>query len=74
MKHLQDKKLDKKVIDRLKEQAKREAEYNNKFIEARREVKKREEAKLSQYQKFKKQQDKERKANEMLREFLEKKA
>ncbi|OQA82407.1 MAG: hypothetical protein BWY29_00901 [Microgenomates group bacterium ADurb.Bin238] len=68
------KNLDKKVIDRLKEQAKREAEYNNKFIEARREIKKREEAKLTHYQRFKKQQDKERKANEMLREFLEKKA
>lgn len=61
---------DKKVIDELKRQMKAEKEYNNKFILARREVKRREEEKESQYQRFKRQQAKERDNNDRLMEFL----
>jgi hypothetical protein len=61
---------DKPVIDELKRQIKREKEYEEKFLAARREVKRREGERLTQYGKFKKQQEKETRANEMLEEFL----
>jgi hypothetical protein len=61
-----------KVIEVLKDQMKAEKEYNNKFIEARKLVAKREQERLTDYDKFKRTQYKETKANEMLVNYLSK--
>lgn len=68
MKH--SKNQDKSVLNRLKELKKAEESYNNQFVEARKDVREREKSKLTGYEKFKRTQEKERKANEMLEEFL----
>lgn len=65
--------LEDKVINYLKEQRKLEDEYNKPFKEAREIVKKRELERLTQYDKFKKEQDKGRKSEDMLNNFLLKK-
>ena len=67
MKHLND-----KVIDYLKEERKLVDKYNQPFKEAREIAKKHESERLSQYEKFKKEQDKGKSAEDMLRGFLTK--
>ena len=58
------------VIKLLREQIKKEAGYNQKFVDARKEVKERELQRVSVYNKFKNQQQAERKLNERLNDFL----
>lgn len=65
---------DKQVFKLLKDQAKAEAKYNEPFKLARELVKKRDEERLSGYEKFKRQQRKENEANDMLIGFLSKKS
>ena len=59
-----------KVIKYLKDQVKAEREYNNKFIQARREVKERDKQRETSYQKFKKEQKKISNANDRLLGYL----
>jgi len=68
MKHLN--KQDKLAVDRLKRQAREEKEYAEKFLAARREVKRREQERETRYQRFKRYQARETKANERLAEYL----
>lgn len=59
-----------KVIKSLREQMKTEADYNETFLAARRVKAKAEKERETKFEKFKKFQDKERKNNDMLVEFL----
>jgi hypothetical protein len=64
---------DQKVIDNLKRYIKEEKEYNQKFLEARQIVKKAEAERMSGYDKFKRDQQKQNKSNDILLDFLTKK-
>ena len=67
MKRLND---ESKVIKSLREQMKTEADYNETFLAARRVKVKAEKERETKFEKFKKFQNKERKNDEMLVEFL----
>jgi hypothetical protein len=64
---------DQKVIDNLKRYIKDEKEYNQKFLNARQIVKKAEAERISGYDKFKRDQAKQNKSNDILLDFLTKK-
>lgn len=65
MKHSND-----KVVKVLKDQIKKDKEYNEQFLAARRVVVKREAERLSHYERFKRDQSKVSKANDILINFL----
>jgi len=61
-----------KVIEELMRQMKAEKEYNRPFKEARETVKRRQMDRETEYERFKRQQEKERVSDENLMEYLAK--